>query len=72
MKLAARGESARQILERYFPGTVLVHLAHPYVRDLHLHGERTWIYVSCGTGFWGPPIRLGTTAEITSIVLRSA
>lgn len=57
---------------QYFPGTLLVHLAHPYVRDLHLHEGRTWIYVSCGTGFWGPPMRLGTTAEITLLTLRQA
>ncbi|MCK6502041.1 metallophosphoesterase [Myxococcota bacterium] len=57
---------------QYFPGTLLVHLAHPYVRDLHLHEGRTWIYVSCGTGFWGPPMRLGTTAEITLLTLRRA
>ena len=31
--------------------------------------ERTWIYVSSGTGYWGPPMRLGAPAEITEIVL---
>jgi len=55
---------------QYFPGTLLVKLAHPYVRGLHRHAIRTWIYVSCGTGFWGPPFRLGTTAEVTEITLR--
>lgn len=54
---------------QYFPGTVLVHLAHPYVRDLHLHEGRTWIYVSCGTGWWGPPFRLGSEAEVTLLRL---
>lgn len=47
----------------------LVHLQQPYLRGLHrLRG--TWIYVSAGTGFWGPPMRLGSTAEITQVVLR--
>ncbi len=54
---------------QYFPGTVLIHLAHPYVRDLNLHEGRTWIYVSCGTGYWGPPFRLGSEAEITLLRL---
>lgn len=54
---------------QYFPGTLLIHLAHPYVRDLNLHEGRTWIYVSCGTGFWGPPFRLGSEAEITLLRL---
>lgn len=49
----------------------LVHLQQPYVRGLDRH-EGTWIYVSAGTGFWGPPFRLGSTAEITQVVLRAA
>lgn len=57
---------------QYFPGTLLIHLAHPYVKDLNLHEGRTWIYVSCGTGFWGPPFRLGTRAEITLLRLVAA
>jgi predicted MPP superfamily phosphohydrolase len=32
---------------------------------------RTQLYVSRGTGYWGPPLRLGAPAEITRIVLRS-
>jgi uncharacterized protein len=31
----------------------------------------TQLYVSAGTGFWGPPMRLGTSNEITLITLRS-
>ena len=30
------------------------------------------LYVSPGTGYWGPPMRVGTQSEITSIRLRSA
>ncbi|MDY0003031.1 MAG: metallophosphoesterase [Polyangia bacterium] len=53
-----------------WPMELLVHLQQPYVRGLARH-KGTWIYVSSGTGFWGPPLRLGSTAEITRVVLRS-
>ncbi len=52
-----------------WPFTGLVHLAQPYVAGLHRHDELTQIYVSRGTGFWGPPMRLGAPAEITRLVL---
>ena len=47
-----------------------VRLAMPWVAGLHRRGQ-SQIYVSRGTGFWGPPMRLGAPAEITEIVLRS-
>ena len=31
----------------------------------------TQLYVSRGTGFWGPPMRLFAPAEITELTLRS-
>ncbi len=40
----------------------------PYVAGLHRFKD-TWIYVSRGTGYWGAPIRLGVTSEITLIKL---
>ncbi len=52
-----------------WPFTHVVSLANPYVAGLHRHGEHTQIYVSRGTGFWGPPMRLLAPAEITKIVL---
>ena len=33
---------------------------------------RSQLYVSRGTGFWGPPIRLFAPSEITEIVIRRA
>lgn len=54
---------------QYFPFNVFVHLVQPYVSGLHLHDGRTWIYVSRGTGYWGPPIRVGAPAEITVLRL---
>jgi len=50
---------------------VVVQLQQPFVSGLHKLGE-TQIYVSPGTGYWGPPMRLGTRAEITRITLRTA
>ncbi|MEL6547559.1 MAG: metallophosphoesterase, partial [Myxococcota bacterium] len=52
-----------------FPFGALVLLAQPYVSGLHRHDARTQVYVSRGTGYWGPPMRLGAPAEITEITL---
>ncbi len=56
---------------QYFPFNLLVHLVQPIVAGLH-RIEQTWVYVSRGTGFWGPPNRAGTESEITELVLRRA
>jgi predicted MPP superfamily phosphohydrolase len=56
-----------------WPFTYLVYLQQPYLKGLYRHGDTaTQIYVSPGTGFWGPPMRFGTSAEITHIMLRCA
>jgi len=52
-----------------FPFNYLVNLAQPYIKGLHSHNSNTQIYVNRGTGFWGPPMRLGASAEITEITL---
>jgi hypothetical protein len=49
---------------QYFPYHFLVGLFQPYVAGLHQHG-RARIYVSRGTGFWGPQIRIDAPSEIT-------
>jgi hypothetical protein len=41
------------------------------VRGLSRHGERTQLYTSRGTGFWGPPFRVFAPSEITLLTLRS-
>jgi predicted MPP superfamily phosphohydrolase len=51
-----------------WPWHLFVRLQQPVVRGLHRFGA-TQIYVSSGTGYWGPPMRLGAPAEITKIVL---
>jgi predicted MPP superfamily phosphohydrolase len=53
-----------------WPFSYLVKLAQPYLAGLHRHRD-TQIYVNPGTGYWGPPMRLGTRAEITRIRLLS-
>lgn len=52
-----------------FPFNYLVKLQQPYVKGLNQHNEFTQVYVNKGTGFWGPPMRLGTTSEITLLKL---
>jgi predicted MPP superfamily phosphohydrolase len=52
------------------PFNWLAKLEQPFVHGLHKTGN-TWIYVSAGTGYWGPPMRVGTTSEITRIELIS-
>ena len=54
-----------------FPFNYLVKLQQPYIAGLHNHG-RAQVYVSRGTGYWGPPMRLAAPAEITRIELRRA
>lgn len=54
-----------------FPWGLLVRLQQPFVAGLHKLA-RAQIYVSRGTGYWGPPMRVGAPAEITEIELVSA
>jgi predicted MPP superfamily phosphohydrolase len=54
-----------------WPWNYAVRLQQPVVRGLARFGE-TQVYVSCGTGYWGPPMRLGAPAEITRVRLRAA
>jgi hypothetical protein len=49
------------------PFQFLVPLQQPYVAGLYRHDGRAQIYVSRGTGYWGPPMRVGAPAEITRI-----
>ncbi|MGB9338173.1 MAG: metallophosphoesterase [Polyangiales bacterium] len=51
-----------------FPFGFLTRLAQPFVSGLHRRGD-SQIYVSSGTGYWGPPMRIAAPAEITLIEL---
>lgn len=53
-----------------WPFNFIVRLQQPFVAGLHRRGN-SQIYVSRGTGYWGPPMRLGAPAEITEIRLES-
>ena len=53
-----------------YPFRFLVRLQQPYISGLHQHTKDLQIYVNKGTGFWGPPMRLGATSEITEIRLK--
>ena len=54
-----------------FPFSLLVRLFEPYLAGLFKLGQ-TQLYVSRGSGYWGPPMRLGAPAEITLIELVSS
>ncbi len=51
-----------------FPGTLLVNLRWPYSKGLYRVGSGA-LYVHRGTGFWGPPMRVGSPPEIANLVL---
>lgn len=54
---------------QFFPWTLAVRLVHaPHVAGLSREG-RMWVYVSAGTGTWGPPVRFGTSPELTLLRL---
>jgi uncharacterized protein len=54
---------------QFFPWTLAVRLVHaPHVAGLSRSG-RMWVYVSAGTGTWGPPVRFGSEPELTVIRL---
>jgi predicted MPP superfamily phosphohydrolase len=52
-----------------WPFRYFVRLSTPFVAGRYRRG-RSQLYVSRGTGFWGPAMRLFTPAEITEITLR--
>jgi len=54
-----------------WPFHLLVRLDQPTVQGLSRHGERTQLYTSRGTGFWGPPLRIFAPSEITLLTLRA-
>jgi uncharacterized protein len=53
---------------QFLPWTFLVRLQQPITAGLH-RIQSLWVYVSRGTGYWGPPLRLGAPSEITHLRL---
>ena len=54
---------------QFWPFTYPVKLASTYIAGYYDHFG-TQIYVNRGTGYWGPPLRIGVPAEITLIRLK--
>ncbi|EMY62435.1 metallophosphoesterase [Leptospira terpstrae] len=55
---------------QFFPGNFLIYFAQKFVSGLHKYKD-SLIYVSRGTGYWGPPFRLGAPSEISILDLKS-
>jgi len=55
-----------------FPFGLLVRLAYRYPTGLTRLAGGGWLYVSRGTGTWGPPLRVGAPPEITLIEIVAA
>ncbi|WP_248611529.1 metallophosphoesterase [Methanobacterium alcaliphilum] len=53
---------------QFYPFNLLVKIMFPYLGGLYKKDD-DYIYVSSGTGTWGPPMRLGSHNEITIINL---
>jgi len=51
-----------------WPFEYLVRLQQPYVKGLHQLPNGSYLYVNSGIGFWGPPMRLSSQAEITYFI----
>lgn len=56
---------------QFWPWNLFVGFFQPFTGGLY-RLQNLWIYVSRGTGYWGPPNRFGVPAEITLIRLMPA
>ena len=53
---------------QFWPWNLFLRLQQPFTAGLHRLNE-LWVYVSRGTGYWGPPNRFGAPSEITRLRL---
>lgn len=53
---------------QFFPWNWVVKKMYPISSGLG-KVSNLWVYVSSGSGYWGPPIRLGTLGEVTELNL---
>ena len=53
---------------QFWPWNFFVRLQQPFTAGLHRLND-LWVYVSRGTGYWGPPKRFGAPSEITHLRL---
>jgi hypothetical protein len=56
---------------QFLPWRWFVRLQQPFTAGLN-RWQDLWVYTSRGTGYWGPPKRLGAPAEITHLRLVAA
>ncbi|MEO7851100.1 MAG: metallophosphoesterase [Rubrivivax sp.] len=56
---------------QFLPWNFLVRLQQPFTAGLN-RLQAMWVYTSRGTGYWGPPMRLGAPSEITHLRLVAA
>ncbi|WP_303850835.1 metallophosphoesterase [Seleniivibrio woodruffii] len=56
---------------QYFPFSLLIPFFQKYYKGLNRHKDM-WVYVNTGTGYWGPPMRVGVPSEITLLTLHRA
>jgi predicted MPP superfamily phosphohydrolase len=56
---------------QFWPWNLFIHFFQPFTGGLH-RLQKMWVYVSRGTGYWGPPNRFGVPSEITHIRLMPA
>jgi predicted MPP superfamily phosphohydrolase len=56
---------------QFLPWNFFVRLQQPFTAGLN-RLNALWVYTSRGTGYWGPPKRLGAPSEITRIRLLQA
>jgi predicted MPP superfamily phosphohydrolase len=56
---------------QFWPWNHFVRYFQPFTAGLH-RLKSLWVYVSRGTGYWGPPNRFGVPSEITRIRLINA
>ena len=54
-----------------FPLNLMNPIIHKYARGMYRVGHKA-VFVSCGTGYWGPPLRIGVPPEIILVTLRKA
>nr|XP_004662131.2 transmembrane protein with metallophosphoesterase domain [Jaculus jaculus]XP_044992867.1 transmembrane protein with metallophosphoesterase domain [Jaculus jaculus] len=52
-----------------FPWNVAAYLLNPFFAGLYQVAQTTFVYVSPGTAYYGIPMRLGSRAEITELIL---
>jgi predicted MPP superfamily phosphohydrolase len=53
---------------QFLPWNFFVRFQQPFTAGLARLGQ-LWVYTSRGTGYWGPPKRLGAPSEITRLRL---